>query len=313
MARVAWGLEDVAPAPSVVTIGFFDGVHRGHQTLIRRAVREAEDRGLRSVAVTFDRHPAEVVRPGSQPRYLQHRDRKVAALVDQGVDLVLVLAFDLERSQQPPDDFIATVLAGPLQARKVIVGTNFRFGHKAAGDVVLLSDQGAALGYDTEAMGLLHLGDTPISSTEIRSHLEAGDVAWAAEALGRPFVVEGAVVRGEGRGRTIGIPTANVEVDERLQVPAGGVYAATASVVGMPDQHPAVVNIGTRPTFGGETVTVEAHLLDVELDLYGTRLALSFVDRLRDERRFDGPDDLVAQISRDIAAARVRLAGTGGP
>ncbi|MBW3658927.1 MAG: bifunctional riboflavin kinase/FAD synthetase [Actinobacteria bacterium] len=308
MTRVAWALDDVEPAPSVVTIGFFDGVHRGHQTLIRRAVREAEDRGVRSVAVTFDRHPAEVVRPGSQPRYLQHRDRKVATLVDQGVDLVLVLAFDLERSQQPPQEFISTVIAGPLQARKVIVGTNFRFGHKAAGDVVMLADQGSALGYETEAMSLLHLGDTPISSTEVRSHLEAGDVAWAAEALGRPFVVEGAVVRGDGRGRSIGIPTANVQVDERLQVPAGGVYAATASVLGAPTDHPAVVNIGTRPTFGGETVTVEAHLLDTDLDLYGTRLVLSFVDRIRDERRFDGPDELVAQIRRDIDTARSRLA-----
>lgn len=308
LTRVAWTLDDVPPAPSVVTIGFFDGVHRGHQTLIRRAVREAEDRGLRSVAVTFDRHPAEVIRPGSQPRYLQSRDRKVATLVDQGVDLVLVLTFDLERSQQPPDDFIDTVLGGPLQARKVIVGTNFRFGHKAAGDVVLLSDHGAALGYETEAMSLLHLDGVPISSTEIRSHLEAGDVAWAAEALGRPYVVEGAVVRGDGRGRTIGVPTANVQVDERMQVPAGGVYAATASVLGTSEELPAVVNIGTRPTFGGETVTVEAHLLDVERDLYGTRLVLAFVDRLRDERRFDGPDELVAQIHRDIDAARDRSA-----
>jgi riboflavin kinase/FMN adenylyltransferase len=313
LGRVAWSLDDVAPAPSVVTIGFFDGVHRGHQTLIRRAVTEAEDRGVRSVAVTFDRHPAEVVRPGSQPRYLQSRDRKVAALVDQGVDLVLVLAFDLERSRQPAEEFIETVLGGPLQARKVIVGTNFRFGHKATGDVVMLADHGTSLGYETEAVSLLHLGDTPISSSEIRQHLEAGDVAWAAEALGRPFVVEGAVVRGDGRGRSIGVPTANVQIDERMQVPSGGVYAAWATVVGEREPHPAVVNIGTRPTFGGETVTVEAHLLDGERDLYGIRLVVAFVERLRDERRFDGVDELVTQIHRDIAVAGDVLADRTGP
>ncbi len=304
LTHVAWSLDDVEEAASVVTIGFFDGVHRGHQTIIRRAVREAEDRGVRSVAVTFDRHPMEVVRPGSQPRYLQSRDRKVAALVDQGVDLVLVIPFDLARSQQPPEEFVTGVLAGPLQAVKVVVGTNFRFGHRAAGDVVLLADLGDALGFDTEAVSLLHLDDTPISSTEIREHLERGDVAWAAEALGRPFVLEGAVVRGDGRGRSIGIPTANVEVDERMQVPAGGVYAGRASVVGREGSHLCVVNIGTRPTFGGTSVTVEAHLLDVDLDLYGEHLAVHFLQRLRDEQRFDGVDALVAQIHTDIDTAR---------
>lgn len=311
LTRVAWSLEDVKPAPSVVTIGFFDGVHRGHQTIIRRAVHDADERGVRSVAVTFDRHPMEVVRPGSQPRYLQSRDRKVTALVDQGVDLVLVLPFDLARSQQSPEDFVATVLAGPLRAVKVVVGANFRFGHRAAGDVVTLADLGSVHGYETEAVTLLHHGDTPISSTEVRDHLERGDVAWAAEALGRPFVLEGAVVRGDGRGRSIGIPTANVEVDERMQVPAGGVYAGHATVVGHEGTHPCVVNIGTRPTFGGETVTVEAHLLDGERDLYGEHLAVAFVDRLRDEQRFDGVDALVAQIHADIDRARDLLRADG--
>jgi riboflavin kinase/FMN adenylyltransferase len=304
LTSVAWSLDEVAPGPSVLTIGFFDGVHRGHQTIIRRAVHEAEDRAARSVAVTFDRHPMEVVRPGSQPRYLQSRDRKVATLVAQGVDLVLVLPFTLERSQQAPEAFIDEVLAGPLQAVKVVVGTNFRFGHKAAGDVVLLADHGSALDYETEAVTLLHHSDTPISSTEIRDHLSRGDVAWAAEALGRPFVLEGAVVRGDGRGRSIGIPTANVEIDERMQVPAGGVYAGHAGLVGEEPSQPCVINIGTRPTFGGESVTVEAHLLDTERDLYGEHLALAFTARLRDEQRFDGVDALVAQIHTDIATAR---------
>jgi riboflavin kinase/FMN adenylyltransferase len=304
LRHVAWSLDDVEPGPSVVTIGFFDGVHRGHRTIIGRAVREAEDRAVRSVVVTFDRHPMEVVRPGSEPRYLQSRDRRVAALVDRGADLVLVVPFTLERSQQPPEAFVEEVLAGPLQAVKVVVGTNFRFGHKAAGDVVLLAELGTRFGYEAEAVALRQLGDTPISSSEIRAHLDAGDVAWAAEALGASFVLEGSVVRGEGRGRTIGIPTANVEVDERLQLPAGGVYAGRAWVVGRDERHPCVVNVGTRPTFGGETVTVEAHLLDGERDLYGCHLALGFEKRLRDERRFDGVDALVSQIRADVAAAR---------
>lgn len=310
LTHVARSLDEVDPEPSVVTIGFFDGVHRGHQTIIRRAVRMAEDEGLRSVAVTFDRHPMEVVRPGSQPRYLQSRERKIASLVDQGLDLVLVLAFDLARSEQPAEEFIDTVLAGPLQATTVIVGTNFRFGHRAAGDVMMLADRGEALGFRTEAVTLLHHGETPISSTEVRDHLSRGDVAWVAEALGRPFVVEGAVVKGEGRGRTIGIPTANVEVDaERMQVPASGVYAGRAQVVGDDETwHDCVVNIGTRPTFGGEHTTVEAHLLDTERDLYGEHLAVQFTARLRDEQRFDGVDALVAQIHADIAEARRILA-----
>ncbi len=318
---VARSLAEVTPAPSVVTIGFFDGVHRGHQTIVGRAVREAADRGVRSVAVTFDRHPMEVVRPGSHPPYLQTLTRRVVALLAQGLDLVLVLPFDYDRSQQAPEDFVAEVLAGPLDARKVVVGSNFRFGHKAAGDVVLLSDLGDQRGFETEAVTLLHLGDVPISSTAIRERLEAGDVAWAARALGRPHVVEGVVVRGDGRGRTIGVPTANVDVGEHLLVPAGGVYAGRASVVEdevtapdgpaaadpAADGFPSAINIGTRPTFEGVHVTVEAHLLDTEIDLYGARLAVSFTDRLRDEQRFDGPEQLVAQIHADIDEARARL------
>ena len=315
-SRLARSLDEIAPAPSVVTIGFFDGVHRGHQTIIGRAVREAAERGVRSVAVTFDRHPMEVVKPGTHPPYLQTLARRVSTLLAQGLDLVLVLPFDYDRSQQAPEEFVAEVLAGPLDATKVVVGANFRFGHKAAGDVVALSDLGEAHGFATEAVTLLHLDDVAISSTAIREHLDAGDVAWATRALGRPHVVEGNVVRGDGRGATIGVPTANVNVAEHLLVPAGGVYAGRAAVTAndpdvaeppAPGGTPCAINIGTRPTFEGEHVTVEAHLLDTEVDLYGAHLAVSFTDRLRDERRFDGPDELVAQIRADIDDARRRL------
>lgn len=306
-ARVAHGLGDVAPAPSVVTIGFFDGVHRGHQAIIGRAVQEAADRGLRSVVVTFDRHPMEVVRPGSQPRYLQSLDRRAERLAEQGVDLVVVLPFTEEFSQLPPGRFVETVLAGALQARRVIVGANFRFGHRAAGDVVALTELGALHGFDAEAAALVDLEGMAVSSTEIREHLDRGDVAWAAEALGRPFVLEGPVIHGDGRGRSIGVPTANVEIDDRMQVPAVGVYAGHATVPGSDREWACVVNVGTRPTFSGTSVSVEAHLLDADVDLYGERLAVAFESRLRDEQRFEGPEALVAQIHRDIEMARERV------
>lgn len=305
--RVARHLDEVPPAASVVTIGVFDGVHRGHRTLIGRARRQAEEQGLRSVAVTFDRHPMEVVRPGSQPSYLQTLDRKIAALLDEGIDLVYVLTFDHEFSQQSADAFIRQTLAGPIRARRVIVGSNFRFGRGAEGDVTVLADRGQQLGFEVEAVTLLEVEGVAISSTEIRNRIARGEVEWAAEGLGRPHVLEGVVVRGEARGATIGFPTANVEVDDRMQVPANGVYAGHATVESQGTAHPMVVNIGTRPTFGGEQVTVEAHLLDADLDLYGRHLALSFEHRLRDERRFDGIDELKAQIAADVARARQLL------
>lgn len=319
--RVARSPDEVAPGPSIVTIGVFDGVHRGHQAIIGRAVRQAEERGVRSAVITFDRHPLEVVRPGTQPRYLMSLDRRVETLLDQGVDLVLVLEFSRALSELPPDAFVATLLAGPLQAAKVIVGTNFRFGNRAAGDVVTLDELGAVHGFATEAVTLLSVRGLAISSTQVREHLAAGDVVWAREALGRPHVVEGEVVRGDGRGSRIGVPTANLAVDERMQVPGGGVYAGYAGIAGAElAAFRAVVNIGSRPTFehGTGAVTVEAHLLDYpprrpdgsapdDGELYGETLSVALTHRLRDERRFDGVDELVAQIQRDIDDAGARL------
>lgn len=307
---VVRGLAEVAPAPSAVTVGVFDGVHRGHRSIIDRAVGAADEQGLRAVAVTFDPHPMAVVRPDEAPPLLQPVDERVDLLAATGADLVVVLPFTRELSQLAPAVFVERVLAGSLATRHVVVGANFRFGHRAAGDVATLRELGAEHGFSAEAVPLRQLGDVPISSTEIREHLQGGGVAWAAEALGRAWRYTGEVVRGDGRGRTIGVPTANVVAPEDVVRPGGGVYAARAT-------HPrgtwdAVVNVGTRPTFAGTTTTVEAHLLDAseradDLDLYGTRLRLAFLARLRDERRFDGPDELVAQIHRDIEAARAHL------
>ncbi len=306
--RVARRLDEVPAADSVVTIGVFDGVHRGHRTLIGRARRQAEELHIRSVVVTFDRHPMEVVRPGSQPKYLQSLDRKITSLLAEGIDLVYVVTFDYEFSQQSAEAFIQQTLAGPVRAQRVIVGSNFRFGHGAEGDVVLLAERGSELGFEVEAVTLLEVDGIAISSSEIRDRIARGEVEWAREGLGRAHMLEGAVVKGDARGQSIGFPTANVEVDDRMQMPANGVYAGHAVVLGGEGTiHPMVVNVGTRPTFGGDHVTVEAHLLDVDLDLYGEHLGLSLEHRLRDERRFAGIDELKAQIAADITRARELL------
>jgi riboflavin kinase / FMN adenylyltransferase len=304
---VVHDLDEVPPAPSVVTIGNFDGVHRGHQVLLRRAVDAAHERGVRSVAVTFHPHPAAVLRPGSEPPALQTLEDRIEQLLGAGIDLVLVLRFTERLSSLGPHVFVEQVLVERLQAVQVIVGSNFRFGHKASGNVVTLNDAGAAYGFHTEAVALFDLDGVPLSSTNVREHLEAGDIAWANKALDRAFSLVGEVVSGDGRGRTIGVPTANLDLPDGVLVPAGGVYAGRAEVDG--EQHPCVTNVGVRPTFDGRQRTVEVHLLDTEADLYGRRLRVSFEHRLRDERRFADVDALVEQIRADIDVARGLLMG----
>jgi riboflavin kinase / FMN adenylyltransferase len=303
---VARALDEVPPAPSVVTIGNFDGVHRGHQVLLRRAVDAAHEQGVRAVAVTFHPHPAAVLRPGAEPPALQPVEDRVHHLLEAGVDLVLVLPFTRELASLGPHVFVEQVLVDRLRSVQVIVGSNFRFGHKASGNVVTLNDAGATYGFHTEAVTLLDLDGVPISSTAVREHLDRGDVDWANRALGRTFSLAGEVVPGDGRGRTIGVPTANLAVPAEQLVPANGVYAGHAEVDG--DRHPCVTNVGVRPTFDGRVRTVEVHLLDAEVDLYGHHLRVGFAHRLRDERRFADVDELVARIRADIADARELLA-----
>jgi len=307
--QVAHGLDEVTVAPSVVTIGNFDGVHRGHRVLIGRAVNHASDRGIRSVAITFEPHPAAVLRPGNEPPRLQTLDARIGSLIDAGVDLVLVLPFTRELAALTPARFVQQVLVERLRAQRVVVGTTFRFGAKAAGDVVTLVEEGERHGFTTEAATLLDLDDIPISSSEIRRHLVAGDVPWAARALGRPFELAGTVVPGDGRGRTIGVPTANLDVPEGLVVPGNGVYAGHA--VAGERRWPAVTNVGVRPTFDGTTRSVEVHLLDAEEDLYGRDVSFRFLHRIRGEQRFDGPEQLVARIRQDIEETRRHLATAG--
>ncbi|HVM14001.1 MAG TPA: bifunctional riboflavin kinase/FAD synthetase [Egibacteraceae bacterium] len=301
--RVVTGLEGVEAAPSVVSIGFFDGVHRGHQTIIRRAVRAAEQLGVRSAVVTFDRHPMEVIRPGSQPKLLMTLARRAQTLAEQGVDLVVVMPFDDELRHRSPEGFVDLVLVQPLQAVRVVVGANFRFGHKAAGDVAMLTDLGPSRGFTVEGITLLELDDTVISSTEIRACVEQGDVERAAQLLGRPHLVDGVVVRGDQRGQTLGFPTANLQVGRRVAVPARGIYAGHCH---LPDgaAQPCVTNVGVNPTFGGQELRVEAHLLDYTGDLYGLAVAVDFRHRIRDEERFDDVPALVTQIGEDVDTAR---------
>jgi riboflavin kinase / FMN adenylyltransferase len=302
---VARQLDEVDPAPSVVTIGNFDGVHRGHQVLLRRAVHAAHDAGVRAVAVTFHPHPAAVLRPGSEPPALQPLDERIAGLAEAGVDLVLVLAFTAELAALSAEAFVSRVLVDRLRATRVIVGTNFRFGHRAAGDVVTLVELGGPAGFTTEAVTLLEEEGAAISSSTIRGQLAAGEVDWVAGALGRPFTLTGEVVAGDGRGRTIGVPTANLAVPGGLQLPADGVYAGWAEAGLL--RAPAITNVGVRPTFAGGDRSVEVHLLDATADLYGETLTVSFEHRIRAEQRFDGVDALVAQIRDDIASARALL------
>ena len=305
------GLDEVPAGwgECVVTIGVFDGVHRGHQRIVGRAAQVGEQRGLPVVAITFDPHPDEVTRPGSHPPFLCSARRRAELLGGLGIDAVCVLPFTLEFSRLAPDDFVRTVLVERLHAAVVVVGEDFRFGHKAAGDVQLLAKLGEKYEFTTEGMPLLIADDTTISSTSIRHMLEEGDVAGAARALGRPHRVEGVVVRGHQRGRALGFPTANLETPPHTAIPADGIYAgwlASLDDEGRDVQRwPAAISIGTNPTFGEGEQTVEAYALDrTDLDLYGVHAAIDFAARLRGTLRFDSVDALVEQMHRDVDQAR---------
>jgi riboflavin kinase/FMN adenylyltransferase len=295
----------------VATIGVFDGVHRGHQALIGRAVELAKQRGLPSVLVTFDPHPAEVVRPGSHPAQLTTLRRKAELVEGLGVDTFCVLPFTPEFSKLPPDEFVHEVLVERLHVAAVVVGANFTFGHFAGGNVDQLRELGQRFGFVTEDTRLLTVPDADgvdaaltFSSTYIRSCIDAGDVVAAAAALGRPHRVEGIVVRGDGRGRELGFPTANLSTPRFAAVPADGVYAGWFTHQGTGERLGAAVSVGTNPTFSGRERRVEAFVLDTDSDLYGQRVAVDFVTRLRDMERYDTVDALIAQVHEDVRQTR---------
>jgi riboflavin kinase/FMN adenylyltransferase len=299
---------------SVVTIGEFDGVHRGHQRIVSRARQAAGDLALPVVVVTFDPHPDEVVRPGSHPPLLCTARRRSELLAGLGVDAVCVIAFTYEFSQLGPDEFVHAVLVDRLHAASVVVGENFRFGHKAAGDVALLAELGEKYDFTAEGVPLLAEGGVTISSTGIRAMLAEGDVAGAAHDLGRPHRVEGVVVRGHQRGRALGFPTANLETLPHTAIPADGVYTGWLAQLDTDgselERWPAAISVGTNPTFDGRERSVEAYALDRDdLDLYGAHVAVDFVSRLRETLKFGSVDELVSQMHVDVDEARGQLTG----
>jgi riboflavin kinase/FMN adenylyltransferase len=299
-------------AGCVVTIGAYDGVHLGHRSLIGRVRSMAAELGCATAVVTFDRHPATVVRPQSAPKLLTDLEQKLELLGDLGVDYTLVLRFDEERSKETAEDFVTTVLLGCLNARAVAVGHDFKFGHGRKGNVELLQHMGKELDFEVLGINLVPgpRDDDAVSSTRIRRLLADGRVEAAAELLGRPHEVRGTVMHGDARGRELGFPTANVAVPDEIQLPADGIYAGWYE---RPDGevHPAAISLGRRPTFyetAGASL-LEAYLLDFDGDLYDERARVRFVARLRGEVRFDSVDELVDQMTKDVSEARRRLRG----
>ncbi|GAB2939995.1 bifunctional riboflavin kinase/FAD synthetase [Streptomyces mayteni] len=308
--------RDMADIPGdwgrgVVTIGSYDGVHRGHQLIIGRAVARARELGVPAVVVTFDPHPKEVTRPGSHPPLLAPHPRRAELLAELGVDAVLVLPFTKEFSKLAPAEFVVKVLVEKLHARTVVEGPNFRFGHRAAGTVATLRELGETYGFEVEVVDLFERGDAgaePFSSSLARRLIAEGDVAAAREVLGRPHRVEGPVVHGAGRGRELGVHTANLDVVPHSAVPADGVYAGWLVVEG--ERMPAAISVGTNPQFDGTERTVEAHVLDrTDLDLYDRWVGIDFLARLRDQRVFDSIDGLLEAIEDDRRRARELTAG----
>lgn len=310
------GLQDV-PADwgrCVVTIGEFDGVHRGHQRLIARAAEIGGELGLPLVVVTFDPHPDEVIRPGSHPALLCTTRFRVELLGRFGADAVCVLPFTYEFSQVSAEDFVRSVLVDGLHSAAVVIGENFRFGHRAAGNVSLLTELGEKYEFLAEGVPLFEDRGVTITSTWIRELVSAGEVAAAARELGRPHRVEGVVVRGSQRGRALGFPTANVEPQTQVAIPGDGVYAGWLAGLAADgtelDRWPAAISVGSNPTFDGVDRTVEAYALDRDdLDLYGAHVAVEFAQRLRGQVRFTSVDELVEQMCVDVAMAGEALAG----
>ena len=304
------------PAPgTAVTIGAYDGVHLGHRALLADLSARAAAAGLSTVVVTFDRHPASVVRPESAPRQLTGLEQKLELLADAGIARTVVIPFDEARANESAEDFVREVLVDQLGARLVVVGEDFHFGHGRKGNVGLLRELGAEHGFEVVGVRLTGDDTEAVSSTRIRSLIAGGDVEGAARLLGRPHEVRGSVVRGDGRGGPeLGFPTANLAVPPEIALPGIGIYAGWYT---RPDgaTHPAAISVGRRPTFydsadAPPAPLVEAYVLDFDADLYGEEARVSFVERLRGEERFERVSDLVEQMHRDVDRARAVLGAT---
>jgi riboflavin kinase/FMN adenylyltransferase len=304
-----WNALDAFPTgrePICATIGNFDGVHLGHQAILASVISAAKKRSAPSLLITFDPHPLAVVAPSRGPKLLQTRRQKLETLEATGLDGILMLPFDRVLAALTGEEFFGSYLSARLRFATVHVGSIFRFGRTRGGDIRLLRTIGAELSFSVVAVPPVTVDGETVSSSAIRTAIEEGDVTRARALLGRPFAVTGEVVRGEGRGRLLDFPTANVAVDNET-IPRRGVYVTETMAFG--SRFPSITNVGVRPTFGGTTLAVESHLIDVDEDLYGERVEVRFLARLRDEVKFAGPAELADQIARDQAAATSYFSG----
>ena len=304
-----WNGLDAFPTgrePMAATIGNFDGVHLGHQAILASVTAAARSRVIPSLCITFDPHPLAVVAPSRRPKLLMTRRQKIDAIEAAGIDGLLILPFDRELAALSGEAFFREELGARIRFASVHVGRGFRFGHLRSCDLAALEAIGAASGFSVVGVPPVEVDGETVSSTAVRQAVEDGEVVRARAMIGRPFEVTGLVVRGEGRGRSLRFPTANVAFENEM-IPRRGVYVT--DTVAFATRFPSVTNVGVRPTFDGSAVTVESHLLDVEEDLYGVRVDVRFLARLRDEMRFEGPAQLADQIARDAAAATSYFAG----
>ncbi len=296
-----WASHFTDALRSTVTVGNFDGLHVGHQKILREVRERARATGQRAAVITFDPHPMRVLHPDRAPVMIQTLAQRLAGFEQMGLDAALVLRFDLALSRMSPEEFIEKIVVQGLRAGAILVGANFRFGHRGAGDVRLLGEFGKRDGFDVEIVPPVEVGGQVVSSTAIRAAVAGGNVADAIPLLGRPFSLTGEIRAGAGRGRTILFPTLNLAPEQEL-LPKLGVYATESLVGGK--LYSSVTNVGTRPTFNGAGVTVESHLLEFDQSITEGRMEVRFYAGIRDERRFSGVDELRAQIARDIEAAR---------
>ena len=293
----------------IATIGNFDGLHRGHQAIVRTVLARGRDTGGSSLLITFDPHPLKVLAPERAPRMLTTRRQRLALLEATGLDVLLILPFTMELAGVTAEEFVRRHLAEGLSVREVYVGANFNFGRDRAGSADLLIRLCGEVGIKAAQVVEVRSLDSPISSSRIRRALQSGEVELARELLGRPYVIEGTVIRGESRGARLGFPTANLQTENEL-VPQDGVYITEAVIDGVP--WPAVTNIGTRPTFAEASYAVETHVLDAPGDLYGRSIEVRFLARLRPELKFDSVQSLTAQVRKDVQRARDYFAGRSG-
>jgi riboflavin kinase/FMN adenylyltransferase len=301
-----WATRFGADARAAISVGNFDGLHLGHQKILRLLAERAREQGQRSVAITFDPHPLRVLRPEIAPAMIQTMGQRLAGMEDLGLDAALVLRFDRELSQVSAEEFMERFLVRGLSAGTILVGENFCFGYRGAGNVQLLSEYGKTRGFSVEIVAPVEIEGRVVSSTSVRNAVTSGNVEEANALLGRAFALSGEIRAGAGRGRTILVPTLNLVAEQEL-LPKLGVYA-TESVVGG-RAYFSVTNVGTRPTFDGVGVTVESHLFGFSEQVVGGRIEVRFCARIREEKKFSGVEELRGQISRDIARAKEYFAG----